>query len=317
MKLFCKFIVLIISSLLIAGCSEQDEYDDKKQLLEVSIPSGEVIRQTTDNKTITELVKREKIEQWEEIKAIPPMSEALYIFTSYEAITDPLFLENDEEFDISMGKMTLYKNDKNYYIEYYIESAIDYMQIPTSAGEYLEEFASHKSKIEDKASLFTLWEENAHATDKEISGAKTMKDMKERIALWGEKLQALDVEEFTSQAIKTKKIDIIYFDSNTTYSITDSEEIAHFYNSLQEENWQETDKMPPLENEMFMITFSQPQKRTLNKKLIENSKVIICNISGEYWAIETIPSNELESNEMETFYKVPESSIQYLNELIQ
>ena len=138
LKLFCKFIVLIISSLLIAGCSEQDEYDDKKQLLEVSIPSGEVIRQTTDNKTITELVKREKIEQWEEIEAIPPMSEALYIFTSYEAITDPLFLENDEAFDISMGKMTLYKNDKNYYIEYYIESAIDYMQIPTSAGEYLE-----------------------------------------------------------------------------------------------------------------------------------------------------------------------------------
>ncbi|MDO4170474.1 MAG: hypothetical protein Q4D45_11330 [Lachnospiraceae bacterium] len=141
--LFASMVVFLI------GCLIKGLENDKNQLLEVTDSNDNVLSQTTDNDIIEKLVKKEKIEQWMDIEKIPDGSQKLYTFHSYEQI------ENSNE--ISYGKEVLYKKAGNYYIES-VDNNIDCAKIPHVAGNYLMEFAQHKSQITNKEDIFSKWQ---------------------------------------------------------------------------------------------------------------------------------------------------------------
>lgn len=140
---FCGMAIFLI------GYSIKESENDKNQLLEVTDSNDNVISQTTDNNIIEKLVKKEKMEQWMDIEKIPDDAQKLYTFHSYEQ------LENSDE--ISYAKEILYKKAGNYYIEDQGDNTVDYMKIPNVAGNYLMEFAQHKSNQKDKKDIFSKW----------------------------------------------------------------------------------------------------------------------------------------------------------------
>jgi len=274
------------------GCSQQQSNIDnsKKQLLEISGVDGTVMRQITDNTIIAELTRSEEVEKWKEIDEIPSSAKEIYIFTSYEFIADDVFLSDDDNSDISIGRTILYEDNGNYYISDYSGNDTYYEKIPESVGKYLTKFAeaqSEISNIKDREELFASWREESDL-DNEASNIKT---------------------------VKAKEIKIEYFNPNFSYLITSEDGIISFYENQERENWVEIVEPLSTENELLEIRFYQPTRKLLDNSLTENEIVHIYKDGDIFWAISVIPDNGVGNDELKTYYEIPSALVTYLNKL--
>jgi len=288
---YIQLILCIIYTLLFGCSQQQSEIDNsKKQLLEISDVDGTIMRQISDNTIIAELTLNEEVTKWEDVNEIPSAAKEIYIFTSYELITDDVFLADNENSDISIGRTILYENDGNYYVSDYSGNATYYEKIPESVGKYLIKFAeaqSDTSNIKDREELFASWRQE---TD-------------------------LDNEASDSHAVNTTEIRVEYFNPNFSYLITSENETISFYENQQRENWIEIVEPLSMENELFEIKFYQPARKPLDNGLIENEIVHIYKDGDIYWAISIIPDNELGNDELKTYYKIPFGLVTHLDQL--
>lgn len=300
-----------IGFILLVGCSQKESYvdyvdNDKNQLLEVMDSKNNIIRQTTDNRVIAELVSNEKIEEWIEVEKLPLNTEKLYVFYSYEQITESIFI-NETDSNISSGQETLYRSDEAYYIKDVDDDGdITYEKIPDSVGSYLVEFAREKSDIRDKQDIFSEWENTTQESDTD------------KTAMLGEKIisyiqEKSDNKQDNTEMTNDQKIEIIYLDH--TITITDSDKIVDFYKELDIEKWNEINKPLSDENKICTIKFYQPERKTRSNSLSLNNEIIIYQDDDEYWVDSTIPANNSGNNEMKTYYKVSSQIVEYLSGL--
>ncbi|MCC0630135.1 MULTISPECIES: hypothetical protein [unclassified Clostridioides] len=319
MKKYIKsmFVLSCIALTLFTGCSQNENNNgsdtdiDKKQLLEVADSNGDVIRQTTDNDIITDYVLNKEIDEWTYAKEIPVNHEKLYTFASYELITEPVFLDETDS-NISYSLETLYKSDENFYVEVNSEGETTYNKIPNSAGNYLITFAKHKSDIQDKQKIFSTWGNTTSNSDKNLTtvlGKKILSKLRE------DEEQNIDKdyeENYTPETINVKKVEIEYLDDSV--SITDSKKIADFYNNLKENNWDKVNEPLSEKNKICVIRAYQPNRKSRDKELVVNEEIIIYHSDDEYWAVSKSNSG---NDEMKMYYKIPNSIIEYLSDMIK
>lgn len=149
---------------------------EKKQLLEVfDVSNNQYVGMITDNQKIYEIIKNERIPQWEYLDELPAGSQKRCTFKSYEVVTDPIFLKDEKPW-ITIFKMDLYRADNRYFVvgqslDKGSDTDMTIAMIPDSAGAYLQQLTNEKLDTSlDKSEVMKAW--NAGTPQEKISSDK-------------------------------------------------------------------------------------------------------------------------------------------------
>ena len=314
MKKILLILMLAFSAIGIYGCRQKEYFSndkEKKQFIEISTASDEMIGIIDNNKEIERFVKQLDIESWNYMEQLPEDIDLVYRYISYEVIDEPIFLQDGKQL-VNMSTLEFYISSKGeYIIRDYNQEIEAIARISEKAGRFLnapEDLELNKN-ITAK-DILDGWGLDFYVPNSDIeSDIEKTDDIENARYYIGE---TSFTEEELRKTSKEQKIQFYGADKNTLLNeIDDISEIAQYLNGLALDQWEYADNAPnPEEVECQIVRFML--SRDNKKELKEMDTQILYKSDGNYYIEEIIPGDYSDQGEFRTYYQVSEEIAEYI-----
>ncbi len=310
MKKILLILMLAFSAIGIYGCRQKEYFSndkEKKQFIEISTASDEMIGIIDNNKEIERFVKQLDIESWNYMEQLPEDIDLVYRYISYEVIDEPIFLQDGKQF-VNMSTLELYVSSKGeYIIRNYNQEVGAIARISEKAGRFLnapEDLELNKN-ITAK-DILDGWGLDFYVPNSDIEKTD---DIENARYYQGE---TSFTEKELRRTSKEQKIQFYGADKNTLLNeIDDISEIAQYLNGLALDQWEYADNAPnPEEVECQIVRFML--SRDNKKELKEMDTQILYKSDGNYYIEEIIPGDYSDQGKFRTYYQVSEEIAEYI-----
>ncbi len=314
MKKILLILMLAFSAIGIYGCRQKEYFSndkEKKQFIEISTASDEMIGIIDNNKEIERFVKQLDIESWNYMEQLPEDIDLVYRYISYEVIDEPIFLQDGKQL-VNKSTLEFYISSKGeYIIRDYNQEIEAIARISEEAGQFLnapEDLELNKN-ITAK-DILDGWGLDFYVPNSDIeSDIEKTDDIGNARYYIGE---TSFTEEELRKTSEEQKIQFYGADKNTLLNeIDDISEIAQYLNGLALDQWEYADDAPnPEEVECQIVRFML--SRDNKKELKEMNTQILYKSDGNYYIEEIIPGDYSDQGEFRTYYQVSEEIAEYI-----
>ncbi len=314
MKKILLILMLAFSAIGIYGCRQKEYFSndkEKKQFIEISTASDEMIGIIDNNKEIERFVKQLDIESWNYMEQLPEDIDLVYRYISYEVIDEPIFLQDGKQL-VNKSTLEFYISQKGeYIIRDYNQEIEAIARISEKAGRFLNapEDLDLNKNITAK-DILDGWGLDFYVPNSDIeSDIEKTDDIENARYYIGE---TSFTEEELRKTSKEQKIQFYGADKNTLLNeIDDISEIAQYLNGLALDQWEYADNAPtPGEVECQIVRFML--SRDNKKELKEMDTQILYKSDGNYYIEEIIPGDYSDQGEFRTYYQVSEEIAEYI-----
>ncbi len=328
MKKILLILMLAFSAIGIYGCRQKEYFSndkEKKQFIEISTASDEMIGIIDNNKEIERFVKQLDIESWNYMEQLPEDIDLVYRYISYEVIDEPIFLQD--------GKQLVNKSTLEFYISHKGEYIIrDYNQeieaiarISEKAGRFLNapEDLDLNKNITAK-DILDGWGLDFYVPNSDIeSDIEKTDDIENARYYMGETSfiesaryyqgETSFTEKELRKTSEEQKIQFYGADKNTLLNeIDDISEIAQYLNGLALDQWQYVDNVPDSGEVECQIVRFMLSRHSNKRELKEMDTQILYKSDGNYYIEEIIPGDYSDQGEFRTYYQVSEEIAEYI-----
>ncbi len=315
MKKILLILMLAFSAIGIYGCRQKEYFSndkEKKQFIEISTASDEMIGIIDNNKEIERFVKQLDIESWNYMEQLPEDIDLVYRYISYEVIDEPIFLQDGIPL-VNMSTLELYVSSKGeYIIRNYNQEVGAIARISEKAGRFLNapEDLDLNKNITAK-DILDGWGLDFYVPNSDIeSDIEKTDDI-------GNARYYIGETSFTEKELRKtseeQKIQFYGADKNTLLNeIDDISEIAQYLNGLALDQWQYVDNVPDSGEVECQIVRFMLSRHSNEKELKEMDTQILYKSDGNYYIEEIIPGDYSDQGEFRTYYQVSEEIAEYI-----
>ena len=324
MKKILLILMLAFSAIGIYGCRQKEYFSndkEKKQFIEISTASDEMIGIIDNNKEIERFVKQLDIESWNYMEQLPEDIDLVYRYISYEVIDEPIFLQDGKQL-VNKSTLEFYISSKGeYIIRDYNQEIEAIARISEKAGQFLnapEDLELNKNitakDILDEWGLdFYVPNSDIEKTD-DIENARYY--MGETSFIESARYYQGETSFTEKELRKTSEEQKIQFygaDKNTLLNeIDDISEIAQYLNGLALDQWQYVDNVPDSGEVECQIVRFMLSRHSNKRELKEMDTQILYKSDGNYYIEEIIPGDYSDQGEFRTYYQVSEEIAEYI-----
>ncbi len=328
MKKILLILMLAFSAIGIYGCRQKEYFSndkEKKQFIEISTASDEMIGIIDNNKEIERFVKQLDIESWNYMEQLPEDIDLVYRYISYEVIDEPIFLQDGKQF-VNMSTLELYVSSKGeYIIRNYNQEVGAIARISEKAGRFLnapEDLELNKN-ITAK-DILDGWGLDFYVPNSDIeSDIEKTDDIENARYYMGETSfiesaryyqgETSFTEKELRKTSEEQKIQFYGADKNTLLNeIDDISEIAQYLNGLALDQWQYVDNVPDSGEVECQIVRFMLSRHSNKRELKEMDTQILYKSDGNYYIEEIIPGDYSDQGEFRTYYQVSEEIAEYI-----
>ena len=328
MKKILLILMLAFSAIGIYGCRQKEYFsndEEKKQFIEISTASDEMIGIIDNNKEIERFVKQLDIESWNYMEQLPEDIDLVYRYISYEVIDEPIFLQDGIPL-VHMSTLELYISDKGEYIIRDYDQEIETIaRISEKAGRFLnapEDLELNKN-ITAK-DILDGWGLDFYVPNSDIeSDIEKTDDIENARYYMGETSfiesaryyqgETSFTEKELRKTSEEQKIQFYKADKNTLLNeIDDISEIAQYLNGLALDQWQYVDNVPDSGEVECQIVRFMLSRHSNKRELKEMDTQILYKSDGNYYIEEIIPGDYSDQGEFRTYYQVSEEIAEYI-----
>ena len=328
MKKILLILMLAFSAIGIYGCRQKEYFSndkEKKQFIEISTASDEMIGIIDNNKEIERFVKQLDIESWNYMEQLPEDIDLVYRYISYEVIDEPIFLQDGKQF-VNMSILELYVSSKGeYIIRNYNQEVGAIARISEKAGQFLnapEDLELNKN-ITAK-DILDGWGLDFYVPNSDIeSDIEKTDDIENARYYMGETSfiesaryyqgETSFTEKELRKTSEEQKIQFYKADKNTLLNeIDDISEIAQYLNGLALDQWQYVDNVPDSGEVECQIVRFMLSRHSNKRELKEMDTQILYKSDGNYYIEEIIPGDYSDQGEFRTYYQVSEEIAEYI-----
>ena len=313
MKKILLILMLAFSAIGIYGCRQKEYFsndEEKKQFIEISTASDEMIGIIDNNKEIERFVKQLDIESWNYMEQLPEDIDLVYRYISYEVIDEPIFLQDGKQF-VNMSTLELYVSSKGeYIIRNYNQEVGAIARISEKAGRFLNapEDLDLNKNITAK-DILDEWGLDFYVPNSDIES--DIEKIIETARYYQGKTSFTEKE--LRKTSKEQKIQFYGADQNTLLNeIDDISEIAQYLNGLALEQWEYADNAPNPEEVECQIVRFMLSRHSSEKELKEMNTQILYKSNGNYYIEEIIPGEYSDRGDSITHYQVSEEIAKYI-----
>ncbi len=297
----------------------------KKQFIEISTASDEMIGIIDNNKEIERFVKQLDIESWNYMEQLPEDIDLVYRYISYEVIDEPIFLQDGKQF-VNMSTLELYVSSKGeYIIRNYNQEVGAIARISEKAGRFLNapEDLDLNKNITAK-DILDEWGLDFYVPNSDIeSDIEKTDDIENARYYMGETSfiesaryyqgETSFTEKELRKTSEEQKIQFYKADKNTLLNeIDDISEIAQYLNGLALDQWQYVDNVPDSGEVECQIVRFMLSRHSNKRELKEMDTQILYKSDGNYYIEEIIPGDYSDQGEFRTYYQVSEEIAEYI-----
>ena len=328
MKKILLILMLAFSAIGIYGCRQKEYFSndkEKKQFIEISTASDEMIGIIDNNKEIERFVKQLDIESWNYMEQLPEDIDLVYRYISYEVIDEPIFLQDGKQF-VNMSTLELYVSSKGeYIIRNYNQEVGAIARISEKAGRFLnapEDLELNKN-ITAK-DILDGWGLDFYVPNSDIeSDIEKTDDIENARYYMGETSfiesaryyqgETSFTEKELRKTSEEQKIQFYKADKNTLLNeIDDISEIAQYLNGLALDQWQYVDNVPDSGEVECQIVRFMLSRHSNKRELKEMDTQILYKSDGNYYIEEIIPGDYSDQGKFRTYYQVSEEIAEYI-----
>ena len=327
MKKILLILMLAFSAIGIYGCRQKEYFSndkEKKQFIEISTASDEMIGIIDNNKEIERFVKQLDIESWNYMEQLPEDIDLVYRYISYEVIDEPIFLQDGKQL-VNKSTLEFYISSKGeYIIRDYNQEVETIARISEKAGQFLNAPGDlDLNKNITAKDILDGWGLDFYVPNSDIeSDIEKTDDIENARYYMGETSfiesaryyqgETSFTEKELRKTSKEQKIQFYGADQNTLLNeIDDISEIAQYLNGLALDQWEYADNAPnPEEVECQIVRFML--SRDNKKELKEMDTQILYKSDGNYYIEEIIPGDYSDQGEFRTYYQVSEEIAEYI-----
>ena len=328
MKKILLILMLAFSAIGIYGCRQKEYFSndkEKKQFIEISTASDEMIGIIDNNKEIERFVKQLDIESWNYMEQLPEDIDLVYRYISYEVIDEPIFLQDGKQF-VNMSTLELYVSSKGeYIIRNYNQEVGAIARISEKAGRFLNapEDLDLNKNITAKE-ILDGWGLDFYVPNSDIeSDIEKTDDIENARYYMGETSfiesaryyqgETSFTEKELRKTSEEQKIQFYGADKNTLLNeIDDISEIAQYLNGLALDQWQYVDNVPDSGEVECQIVRFMLSRHSNKRELKEMDTQILYKSDGNYYIEEIIPGDYSDQGEFRTYYQVSEEIAEYI-----
>ncbi len=328
MKKILLILMLAFSAIGIYGCRQKEYFSndkEKKQFIEISTASDEMIGIIDNNKEIERFVKQLDIESWNYMEQLPEDIDLVYRYISYEVIDEPIFLQDGKQL-VHMSTLELYISDKGEYIIRDYDQEIETIaRISEKAGRFLNapEDLELTKNITAK-DILDGWGLDFYVPNSDIeSDIEKTDDIENARYYMGETSfiesaryyqgETSFTEKELRKTSEEQKIQFYGADKNTLLNeIDDISEIAQYLNGLALDQWQYVDNVPDSGEVECQIVRFMLSRHSNKRELKEMDTQILYKSDGNYYIEEIIPGDYSDQGEFRTYYQVSEEIAEYI-----
>lgn len=328
MKKILLILMLAFSAIGIYGCRQKEYFSndkEKKQFIEISTASDEMIGIIDNNKEIERFVKQLDIESWNYMEQLPEDIDLVYRYISYEVIDEPIFLQDGKQF-VNMSTLELYVSSKGeYIIRNYNQEVGAIARISEKAGWFLNapEDLDLNKNITAK-DILDGWGLDFYVPNSDIeSDIEKTDDIENARYYMGETSfiesaryyqgETSFTEKELRKTSEEQKIQFYGADKNTLLNeIDDISEIAQYLNGLALDQWQYVDNVPDSGEVECQIVRFMLSRHSNKRELKEMDTQILYKSDGNYYIEEIIPGDYSDQGEFRTYYQVSEEIAEYI-----
>ncbi len=328
MKKILLILMLAFSAIGIYGCRQKEYFSndkEKKQFIEISTASDEMIGIIDNNKEIERFVKQLDIESWNYMEQLPEDIDLVYRYISYEVIDEPIFLQDGKQL-VNMSTLELYVSSKGeYIIRNYNQEVGAIARISEKAGRFLNapEDLDLNKNITAK-DILDGWGLDFYVPNSDIeSDIEKTDDIENARYYMGETSfiesaryyqgETSFTEKELRKTSEEQKIQFYGADKNTLLNeIDDISEIAQYLNGLALDQWQYVDNVPDSGEVECQIVRFMLSRHSNKKELKEMNTQILYKSDGNYYIEEIIPGDYSDQGEFRTYYQVSEEIAEYI-----
>ncbi len=328
MKKILLILMLAFSAIGIYGCRQKEYFSndkEKKQFIEISTASDEMIGIIDNNKEIERFVKQLDIESWNYMEQLPEDIDLVYRYISYEVIDEPIFLQDGKQL-VNKSTLEFYISSKGeYIIRDYNQEIETIARISEKAGRFLnapEDLELNKN-ITAK-DILDGWGLDFYVPNSDIeSDIEKTDDIENARYYMGETSfiesaryyqgETSFTEKELRKTSEEQKIQFYKADKNTLLNeIDDISEIAQYLNGLALDQWQYVDNVPDSGEVECQIVRFMLSRHSNKKELKEMDTQILYKSDGNYYIEEIIPGDYSDQGEFRTYYQVSEEIAEYI-----
>ena len=328
MKKILLILMLAFSAIGIYGCRQKEYFSndkEKKQFIEISTASDEMIGIIDNNKEIERFVKQLDIESWNYMEQLPEDIDLVYRYISYEVIDEPIFLQDGKQF-VNMSTLELYVSSKGeYIIRNYNQEVGAIARISEKAGRFLNapEDLDLNKNITAK-DILDGWGLDFYVPNSDIeSDIEKTDDIENARYYMGETSfiesaryyqgETSFTEKELRKTSEEQKIQFYKADKNTLLNeIDDISEIAQYLNGLALDQWQYVDNVPDSGEVECQIVRFMLSRHSNKRELKEMDTQILYKSDGNYYIEEIIPGDYSDQGKFRTYYQVSEEIAEYI-----
>ena len=328
MKKILLILMLAFSAIGIYGCRQKEYFSndkEKKQFIEISTASDEMIGIIDNNKEIERFVKQLDIESWNYMEQLPEDIDLVYRYISYEVIDEPIFLQDGKQF-VNMSTLEFYISSKGeYIIRNYNQEVGAIARISEKAGRFLNapEDLDLNKNITAK-DILDGWGLDFYVPNSDIeSDIEKTDDIENARYYMGETSfiesaryyqgETSFTEKELRKTSEEQKIQFYGADKNTLLNeIDDISEIAQYLNGLALDQWQYVDNVPDSGEVECQIVRFMLSRHSNKRELKEMDTQILYKSDGNYYIEEIIPGDYSDQGEFRTYYQVSEEIAEYI-----
>ncbi len=328
MKKILLILMLAFSAIGIYGCRQKEYFSndkEKKQFIEISTASDEMIGIIDNNKEIERFVKQLDIESWNYMEQLPEDIDLVYRYISYEVIDEPIFLQDGKQL-VNKSTLEFYISSKGeYIIRDYNQEIEAIARISEKAGQFLnapEDLELNKN-ITAK-DILDGWGLDFYVPNSDIeSDIEKTDDIENARYYMGETSfiesaryyqgETSFTEKELRKTSEEQKIQFYKADKNTLLNeIDDISEIAQYLNGLALDQWQYVDNVPDSGEVECQIVRFMLSRHSNKRELKEMDTQILYKSDGNYYIEEIIPGDYSDQGEFRTYYQVSEEIAEYI-----
>ena len=328
MKKILLILMLAFSAIGIYGCRQKEYFSndkEKKQFIEISTASDEMIGIIDNNKEIERFVKQLDIESWNYMEQLPEDIDLVYRYISYEVIDEPIFLQDGKQL-VNKSTLEFYISSKGeYIIRDYNQEIETIARISEKAGQFLnapEDLELNKN-ITAK-DILDGWGLDFYVPNSDIeSDIEKTDDIENARYYMGETSfiesaryyqgETSFTEKELRKTSEEQKIQFYKADKNTLLNeIDDISEIAQYLNGLALDQWQYVDNVPDSGEVECQIVRFMLSRHSNKRELKEMDTQILYKSDGNYYIEEIIPGDYSDQGEFRTYYQVSEEIAEYI-----
>ncbi len=328
MKKILLILMLAFSAIGIYGCRQKEYFSndkEKKQFIEISTASDEMIGIIDNNKEIERFVKQLDIESWNYMEQLPEDIDLVYRYISYEVIDEPIFLQDGKQL-VNKSTLEFYISSKGeYIIRDYNQEIEAIARISEKAGRFLNapEDLDLNKNITAK-DILDGWGLDFYVPNSDIeSDIEKTDDIENARYYMGETSfiesaryyqgETSFTEKELRKTSEEQKLQFYGADKNTLLNeIDDISEIAQYLNGLALEQWEYADDAPNPEEVECQIVRFMLSRHSNEKELKEMDTQILYKSDGNYYIEEIIPGDYSDQGKFRTYYQVSEEIAEYI-----